>query len=270
MKLIFLLILNLQLFSQSENILLKQENIRLFADFLYSENDFLRAISEYEKLNDFNSNDTILYKTANSLIEIHNYDKADLLLNKILPSSKLNFYSRELKNKISFLEGNYESLETKESLSQIRLLNLSYIYHNKLLSNKELFISFYEKENQYEIENFYERKINPDYKSITKAAFLSAILPGLGKVYTGEIGDGIAAFASTILSGYLSYANFKAGHKFRSWLFSGITLLYYAGNIYGAAASADIYNKRIDFQFKVELDSFIRNNNYFIQVPELK
>lgn len=269
MKIIFFFLISLiQLYSQNDNILLSQENIRIFADYLFTQKDYLRAFYEYEKLNEFNKNDTVIYKSAYSLIEIDKYNEANVLLNKIPNGSKLNFFSRELQNKISFLNGENTSSEKKESISQIRLSLYSSFYGNNLIENKENFISAFEKENQFEIQKLYERKVNPEYKSPLKAALLSFILPGAGKIYSGEIGDGIAAFVATSLSGYLAYSNFKEKHKFRSWLFAGITFLYYAGNIYGAAASADIFNKKIDFELKIDLDYFLKSNNYFIEAPE--
>lgn len=269
MKIIFFFLIPLiQLFPQTDNILLSQENIRLFAEYLFSQKDYLRAFNEFDKLYEFKTNDTIIYKSAFSLIKIDKFNEADLLLNKIPKGSKLNFFSRELQNKNSFLEGKTENFEKKESISQIRLSLYSSLYKNNLIENKENFISAFQNEIQSDIQKFYERKINPEYKSPLKAALLSAIFPGAGKIYAGELGDGIAAFVATTLSGYLAYTNFKENRSFRSWLFTGITLLYYAGNIYGAAASADIFNKKIDFQFKVDLDSFIRSNNYFIETPE--
>lgn len=262
----FLFIINL--YPQNNNILLSENNIRLFADFLFSQKDYLRAYYEYEKLNDYNSNDTVIYKSAFSLTEIEKYNEANLLLNNISAGSRVNFYSRELQNKISFLKGEKEIFLNKESVSQVRLLLISSFYENNLIENKEIFINSFDEKNQYDVLNFYERKINPDYKSPLKAALLSTFLPGAGKFYTGEYGDGIAAFVATSLSAYLTYSNLIEKRSFRTWLFAGITFLYYTGNIYGAAASADIYNKKIDFQFKVDLDSFVKNNNYFIETPE--
>ena len=96
------------------------------------------------------------------------------------------------------------------------------------------------------------------------AAILSALIPGAGKIYTGEIGDGITSLIVTALTTCLAITNFKADHKFRGWLFSGLAAFFYAGNIYGSAASAQIYKARIQFNFDKDVKLFFEQRNYFL------
>ena len=86
----------------------------------------------------------------------------------------------------------------------------------------------------------------------------------MGKIYTGEIGDGITAFLSTAVSAYLAYSNFKNDHQFRGWLFTGLTAFFYTGNIYGSAVSAQTYNARIQINFEKEVKLFFEQRNYFL------
>ena len=92
---------------------------------------------------------------------------------------------------------------------------------------------------------------------------MSALIPGSGKIYAGEIGDGIIAAIATGLCGYLAYDNFKAKHNFRGWLFGGLSAFFYAGNIYGSAASAQIYNAGIQFDFVNDVKIYLNKKNYF-------
>jgi TM2 domain-containing membrane protein YozV len=96
------------------------------------------------------------------------------------------------------------------------------------------------------------------------ASLLSALIPGLGKVYSNEISDGIFSFLATGLLSYLAYDNFKADHRFRGWLFTGLASIFYVGNIYGSYAAAQIFNAQVKYDFNLRLDSFIKSNNYFI------
>ena len=106
--------------------------------------------------------------------------------------------------------------------------------------------------------------MNPPNKNPLIASVLSAIIPGAGKIYTGDIGDGIFTFLTTGVFTFLAYDNFKAEHNFRGWLFSGLAVMFYGGNIYGSFASAQIHNARIKYEFNLQLDSFIKLKNYFI------
>ena len=92
---------------------------------------------------------------------------------------------------------------------------------------------------------------------------MSAVIPGLGKIYTEQYGDGVMAFLSTTVLGYIAYTDFKAGHQTRGWIFTAATAGFYAGSIYGAAASAQIYNARISFDFRNGVKLLLENNNYY-------
>jgi TM2 domain-containing membrane protein YozV len=110
----------------------------------------------------------------------------------------------------------------------------------------------------------YDYKFDPPYKSPAWAGIFSAIIPGSGKMYVGEWGDGIAGFLLTGLFAFLAYDNFKADHKTRAWIFTGIGAFFYAGNIYGSIAAAQIYNAKINFDFQNGLNLFLQQENYFL------
>ena len=117
---------------------------------------------------------------------------------------------------------------------------------------------------QREIINYYKQKLNLPQKSLTTAGLLSAVVPGLGKIYAGEIGDGITALIINGLLGFLAYDNFRAGHQFRGWLFTGLTAFFYGGNIYGSVAAAQIFNKRVRVNYEEELRIYLERENYFL------
>jgi TM2 domain-containing membrane protein YozV len=93
---------------------------------------------------------------------------------------------------------------------------------------------------------------------------MSAIIPGSGKIYTGQYGDGITAFLVTGALVYLSWANFDAHHQFRGWLFSGLAAMFYGGNIYGSAASAQLFNAGVKISLDNELKAYLDDHNYFM------
>lgn len=78
------------------------------------------------------------------------------------------------------------------------------------------------------------------------AAGLSAVIPGLGKVYAGKTGEGVSAFLVTGLLGAMTYENFhKAGPTNWKTLAAGsIFATYYIGNIWGSYFSVQMQNQQ--------------------------
>ncbi|HEY6438358.1 MAG TPA: hypothetical protein VIY47_17360, partial [Ignavibacteriaceae bacterium] len=141
------------------------------------------------------------------------------------------------------------------------------LYFIEIRSNemrKEDLLNQFDLPQRNQIETFIDLSENPDYKSPALAGILSAVIPGSGKMYVGEWGDGITGLLITGLFAFLAYDNFKADHTARAWIFTGIGAFFYAGNIYGSIASAQIFNARIDFDFNNGLKLFLDQENYFL------
>jgi hypothetical protein len=93
------------------------------------------------------------------------------------------------------------------------------------------------------------------------AATYSAVLPGSGKVYAKNAKEGITSFFFVTALGYQSYRAFKKrGTKtVTGWLYGGLSLGFYFGNIYGAQQSAKNYNRRKLEAIYHEVDQTIHN-----------
>ena len=262
--LFFILLQNL-LIAQDVN-LYSAENRRLFADYLYCQKDYLRAINEYEEIPGLVSNDTIRYKIGLAYLKMGKYDSASVNFSQIGVNS---YFIHEAKTeffKSQFLLGNYDTLnQTTDNYIPVKQLNaFSYLLDNRNLPTKDILLSPFEGNNKMSVSDFYDRKSNPPYKSELTAVILSTIIPGAGKIYTSEYSDGIIAFLVTSLMGYISYTDFKADHKFREWLFAGLTAFFYGGNIYGSAASAQIYNAQVNFRLDSDMKLFLEEKDYFV------
>jgi hypothetical protein len=255
-------------------------NILLFADYLFCQKDYLRAISEYEKYLSVISNDTIKFKIALSFLNMKKYEEAEAGFAGLGPSSVF-FNSAQLKIAQSiFLKKDLPGLEKfylnassynysgSEMIKSIYLYSL--FYEDIMLPGENDFVNSFPDSNRITIRKFYSYKENLPYRSPVLASILSTIIPGSGKIYTGNYSDGIMSTILTGLLAFLSYDNFKAKHYFRGWLWSGLAAFFYAGNIYGSAASAQIFNAKINFDFTTELDLYIKNINYFIPEDEFK
>lgn len=272
LRIIFSIVFCVSTFAQT-NPLKSDLNRILFADYLYCEQDYLRAAEEYESLSHTFVTDTILYKIGKSYSIIGNYSKAINSFNLIPDSSEMFFNSRLEQAKIFYLTNEKNlllNLLTSDNFSSPELKKLLISFYLNMnqpdsISNDLIQLS---DEDEFTLKNFFERRKNPPYKSEMLAGILSAIVPGAGKIYTEEYGDGITAFILTGLFSYLSYDNFKHNHNFRAYLFSGLAAGFYLGNIYGSVASAQIFNAKIDFNFLKELSDYLSNKNYFINEIE--
>lgn len=92
-----------------------------------------------------------------------------------------------------------------------------------------------------------EEEPNARYKKPAIAMSLSAIIPGLGKVYTKDYKDALIGFIIVGSSAFNTYRGFSK-HGINSaygWVFGGVALGFYSGNIYGAYNAVKKYNHRL-------------------------
>ena len=92
-----------------------------------------------------------------------------------------------------------------------------------------------------------EEEANARYKKPAIAMSLSAVIPGLGKIYTKDYKDAIIGF---IIVGSSAFNTYRGGskHGIKSaygWVFGGVALGFYSGNIYGAYKAVKKHNHRL-------------------------
>lgn len=254
------------------------QNIKLFADFLYCDKDYLRAVDEYEKYLNTADDDTTQFKVALGYSFINDQTNAIRKFNLINNSSLFYEQSRMERLKSLFLQ-NIDSLfylsanelitnNSHYSNNAYRLLNTSLLLTKRELPEKVKYLIPFTVDEKPILNNFYDFKKSPQYKSETLAGIFSAIIPGAGKIYTKNYGDGITAFILTGLFSYLAYINFEHNHPTRAWIFTALGAGFYAGNVYGSIASAQIFNARINFEFDEGIKLFLEEKNYFAPVYE--
>lgn len=250
------------------------ENRLSFGNYLYSEKDYLRALNEFKEFLKYENRDTVRFKFAECFLRIGRFREA-------ADNFKSLFYNSSLKDesRLAFLESLFrtndliyfrstvkqESYITGKYLLEIdRLYFITHLMDNSILPDTNIFFSAFPDSNKNEIKKFYQRKKYPDYKNPVTAALLSSIIPGLGKIYIGEVSDGLTSLIATGVLTFLAVNNFKQNHNFRGWLFTGLAAFSYAGNIYGSAASAQIFNAGIKFNFDNDVKIYFEKRNYFL------
>jgi TM2 domain-containing membrane protein YozV len=107
------------------------------------------------------------------------------------------------------------------------------------------------------------------YKNPLLAVGLSALVPGLGKIYTGDVSDGVTGFLITGLLGYATWQNIENGHALRAAMTGAAAAFFYGGAVYGSYVSAHMHNARLFANLTLRFDAFFAGNNYFITAPEL-
>ena len=256
-----------------------EKNIKKFADYLFCDKDYLRAAEEYQKLNGYEGNDTIIFKTGLSYLFIGDYSTSIDNFSNISSLSPFYENSKLERMKAQFLMNDYFGMRSfynnnnfpeDDSLSDRanRLFTFSYLITEDRLPQKEKFLLPFNSIEKEKISSFYDWKNDPPYKSSALAGILSAIVPGSGKIYTGDISDGIFSFLVTGVFTFLAYDNFRADHDTRAWIFTGLAAFFYGGNVYGSIAAAQIYNAKITFEFNEGLNVFLQSKNYFVPVYE--
>lgn len=277
MRLTFILVLlisSLHFGQTDESNFHSPENIKKFADYLFCEKDFLRANLEYQKLENIIENDTIDFKIGLGFLYIGDHLKSIQKLSDITSTSaffddtklqelKTYFIIEDYKAFRSFYLEGFSNKTYKYQSNGKKLFNFSYLFSNDELPPLENFLHPFTIDEKKAVTSFYNWKMDPPYKNSTLAGIMSAIIPGLGKIYIGEWGDGIMALITTGLFTFLAYDNFRANHITRAWIFTGLGAFFYAGNVYGSVAGAQIFNAKISFEFEDGLNFYLEQNNYF-------
>ena len=143
-------------------------------------------------------------------------------------------------------------------LSGIALLERDFGTFEQLQSNYSF--QYYQLEKQEaSLQKAYRSLQAQKHKSPAVAAILSAVVPGLGRVYAGKTKQGIASFLPIALLTLQLQENVrKRGWKNPFTIFySGLFTVFYVGNIWGSAFSVKIkkdeFNQAVNHQILFDL-----------------
>ncbi len=150
-------------------------------------------------------------------------------------------------------------------LASNALINKNYPIYDSLISqiNDSLYIY-----NSLQIAlNKWNLLRNKKTKSGFLAGTLSAIVPGLGKVYAGKGFDGLSTFFTHVPLAFILNESFQNSgvNSGRFITFASITSLFYLGNILTSYYYVRINRKEVDFERKNEilLQCNVMLRNYF-------
>jgi len=227
-----------------------------FADYLVKTKQFDLAAIEYERLTFLEpQNDTLKIALINCYSFNKKYELALVRLNSFaesplkLDSTFSNLYAFNL-------------IASKKFDASTSFINQS----NSLLKNKKefykgftyLFLNDFKRANEFAtplittnellkpIVLLSSEGLNAKRKSPALAVIFSTIVPGTGKMYTGDWADAIISLITVGFASFQTYRSFdlKGFEKPRGYIFGTIAAGFYLGNIYGSYKSAQRYNKR--------------------------
>ena len=98
-----------------------------------------------------------------------------------------------------------------------------------------------------ELDEIFASRFEQKGKSPILAAAASAVVPGLGRIYAGNVGEGISSLLLVGACGAITAEHWiKDGPSDWKTILPGLlTAVLYIGNIYGSYMSVSIYNNRL-------------------------
>ena len=257
-----------------------------FGYFLFKNKEYARAATELERFLFIQNKDTfprVHFKIGTAYYRLKAYQRARIHFKKALSlsnslslkdSSKLALAAIILR--IQKKPNLYPLLPSPDSLKWDNMGLHFRFYHALAALKKEEFQKALlllppdsikvARNLQYgfqKIQNLAHKGIQIRKKSPITAALLSAIVPGTGKIYTGNTGDGLYSLFIVMGSTFLSYRGIQRKDNFQTYFFGAAALFFYTGNIYGSYLSAKLFNKHTRNRLHEEIQQEINNWTHF-------
>jgi len=254
------------------------ERVFGFAESLYEEGDYFRAIGEYKRYIYLaptdNQAEKATFRIAEGYFQAKRWAEAIIACDQFLskyPASPRYFEMLYLKGRIEKLSGRYdEALRTFELIAIANAPN----YKDKALYQKALVKL--ERTDWRGAQDALRQvpqgsplfpaaslfaaemgKMELPYKSPATAGLLAAVLPGAGHLYAERPRDALVAF---LLNGAFIWGAAELFHHdnyVAGGIFAFFELGWYSGNIYSAVSSVHKYNRNKESDFIQKLkDNF--------------
>lgn len=276
-RLLLIILLNIACFnhvsSEESTDYYSPENFLKFADHLFSQGDFLRATSEYQRylFSQPSNSEEVRFKIAlcyrlggKPEKSIHAFTE---LLNASTDSQLVSSAHYQIGAAYFLMEQFGKSVETLQttlpSISDAKynteaqqVIGLSYLMQRKWSSAEEVFnnlqsdvIEIRERTALY--SNYAKQGKHLPRRSPLLAGLMSTIVPGSGRLYTGRVNDAITSLITVGITGWQAYDGFRRDglSSVKGWTLSTLSGIFYLGNIYGSVISARVYNDHVAEEF---------------------
>jgi|GEM_PF-744377 len=248
-----------------------------FAESLFAEGDYFRAITEYKRFiyfsDDIRGNNFAYFRIGECYYRLKEFTRAKDVFKSLVRNKELgddfNLRAMFYIGKIYYKEGQYflarckfkdviENCSSKENDNPF--LTDAHLYIGLTFLKERLWEEASEEFCKIASGGTVSKEVLLGKKLKRKSPAIAGVLsiiPGLGKIYAGVSKDGIFSFISISLLGYLTYEIYS---KNKNWdLASGmlaiLSLSYYFGNIYGSVDAARLYNNKQEEKFIGRIES---------------
>ena len=243
------------------------EEVLGFANSLFSQQEYFRAIGEYERFLFLYPNDFRAPNAALRIVQCYfrgkRWQQAAEAAESFLrgyPKSSLKWEARFLKARSLGEMGRGEKAreEYRSIIADLPgrpleseawyLIGLSYAKDGRWLEADEALRQVQSGESRYwsamEVQKIAAEESQAGRKDPMLAGFLAATLPGAGHFYCERPRDGTIALVFTGAFAFATYEAFHQNHEGVGVALAIVTAAFYGGNIYSAVNVAHKYNDR--------------------------
>ncbi|MEO0138115.1 MAG: hypothetical protein ABIL74_00385 [candidate division WOR-3 bacterium] len=220
-----------------QNELLRPEKIREFADYLYLQGNYDAAVQEYRRylfMGSCNPQE-IAEKIVDCLVRMKKYDEALASLKHFTDTTKTLY----TKSWIHLLKGDYPVV--RELLKDRAGEECAKYY---------IGLSYVGEFNFQKAREFIELPTPAPKLKNHLLGGLFSFIPGGGHFYCGRIGDGLYSLLVIGTGVGISYYYYHNHEKTKFYLAAGITVVFYAGNIYGGINAVRNYNYYLNARYR--------------------
>jgi hypothetical protein len=189
-------------------------------------------------------NQYLLYAKLNQLHQAFEY----------MPENISAFFNENKKREslwnIASINHSADSIKWKKVFA-IQQLTKNLMLHDTITFKKgyENFKTNYPHQFNYSLEtmmNNYNDLQKIKNKNVLQAGMLSAVIPGAGKMYYGNWGQGFATLFTSALIAAEAYSGFKRkGVKsIHGWAYTGLFSVFYVGNIWGTVIGLKVKQRK--------------------------
>lgn len=208
---------------------------------------------------DYHPSDTLSFLKGWTLYQLKELEEASEWLSSIPESSpfceKALFYSAAISAHLGDYESPVTPLEAYQGpyaeLKGVQLAGLALLRDDPVAFKRAAasfgYSDFTIAEAENKLGDIYKYRYETRPKSPLLAAAASAVVPGLGKVYAGNIGEGVVSFLAVGALGAITAEHWvKDGPTDWKTIVPGVLCAgFYIGNIYGSYMSVSITNNKI-------------------------
>lgn len=254
------------------------ENVIKFANDLYQQGDYLRAVSEYQRYLFYkpHNSDEIRYRIAlcfrlggkpEQAIQtfetfLQNSQSSQLVSRVYYQIGVSYFLMEEFEKTVKYLDISLPYITERRFRAEAQqLIALSFLKEKKWIDAQRRFKGLLESEviEVREKAELYTQFAVQGTQLPTRSPFfaglISTVIPGAGRLYTGRIGDAINSLFIVGVTGWQTYDGFKRDglSSVKGWTVGTLCGILYVGNIYGSVISARVFNENAADEFLTTL-----------------